>query len=77
MNYGLAKVIIREDCEKCLECVELCPFDALGLVEGKVKQVGPCMLCGGCKGLCDAIELIPLLEVKELEGLNHWTGSHP
>ncbi len=74
MDYGLAKVIIKEECEKCFKCVELCPFESLAVIEGKVKQVGPCMLCGGCKGLCKAIELIPLLEVKELEGLDRWIG---
>ena len=74
MEQGLAKVIVKDNCVKCLECVELCPFDSLAFVDGKVRQVGPCMLCGGCKGLCEAIELVPLLEVKELEGLDRWIG---
>ena len=74
MNYGLAKVIVKGECTKCLECVELCPFNALSLVEDEVRQVGPCMFCGGCKALCNSIELIPLLEVKELEGLDRWVG---
>ncbi len=74
MDYGLAKVVIKDSCEKCYDCVELCPFGALGIIDGKVEQVGPCMLCGGCKALCEAIELVPLPEVKELESLDQWVG---
>ncbi len=64
---GLARVMIDPDkCDGCGECVRLCPFGSLTL-NGKARQSGPCYLCGGCEALCEAITLIPLLEVKEVE----------
>ncbi len=39
-------------CVHCGKCVELCPTQALSLVEGVPKQVGICMACFGCKVVC-------------------------
>jgi len=70
LEEGLARVIVDPElCDGCGDCVELCPFSSLSLVEGKATQTGPCFLCGGCEALCKAIKLVPLLKPKEVKTL--------
>jgi heterodisulfide reductase subunit A len=43
---------IREDkCSQCQNCLRVCPFAAIDIVDGKVKVIPE--LCKGC-GLCNA-----------------------
>lgn len=41
-------------CVGCGTCVELCPSDALVVLEGKAAVTGPCIGCGHCAAVCPA-----------------------
>jgi len=52
---------VNDDCVGCGRCVDVCPFDALSLSDGRaVRDWDRCMGCGACTAVCpqDAIALI-------------------
>ncbi len=61
-------IIDRMACTGCGDCVQMCPVDALGLVEGRAALIRPeaCTYCTACEDICpaDAIEL-PFLICRE------------
>lgn len=46
--------IHRERCTGCERCIEICPVDALGQVDGKAALVEPerCTYCALCEDIC-------------------------
>lgn len=59
-----------EKCTGCAECIEVCPFEALVLVDGKPQANEACTLCGACAEVCDvgAISLPEMPKIKVDEG---------
>lgn len=46
-------LLVEDYCEGCGRCVEVCPFQALALKDGKARvNRGLCMLCGYCARVC-------------------------
>jgi NAD-dependent dihydropyrimidine dehydrogenase PreA subunit len=66
MNKLQLPVIDSTRCNGAMLCVEACPTDAIGVVDGKCFLVAPerCEYCRACEDVCpqDAISL-PLLIV--------------
>lgn len=54
--------IDRDKCNKCLECIEVCPEGVLELVDGWPFHVyiEHCKQCGTCLNMCpeDAISVV-------------------
>lgn len=63
--------INRMTCTGCTECIQTCPTDALGQVDGKAALVRPdaCTYCTACEDVCPvgAIELPFLIVFKREE----------
>ena len=59
-----------EKCTGCGECIEVCLFEALTLVDGKPQVNEACTLCGTCAEACEvgAISLPEMPEVKVDKG---------
>ncbi len=59
-----------EKCTGCAECIEVCPFEALVLVDGKPQVNEACTLCGACAEVCDvgAISLPEMPKIKVDKG---------
>lgn len=72
---GKCRIIARDivvdtgKCTRCGECIELCPFGALGLGEDGYPEplVDKCTVCLACMAVCDprAITIIPGWECPE------------
>lgn len=46
-------IINRQDCTGCGICAEICPYQAIGLVDGAAVHNGiACFLCGHCQAAC-------------------------
>lgn len=46
-------LIFAEKCTGCGQCLAVCPFDALTLVDDKVAVHEACTLCGACVEVCE------------------------
>ncbi len=49
--------IDQEKCTGCGECLAVCPFEALSLVQGKAVVHDACTLCGACIEVCEPAAL--------------------
>jgi nitroreductase/NAD-dependent dihydropyrimidine dehydrogenase PreA subunit len=69
--------IDKSRCVGCGSCVDVCPYDALKLIEGKaVYQLESCFLCGHCRAVCPVDALViagfePQLELKTSPRTEH------
>ena len=57
----MAVEIIQDNCTGCGSCVEVCPVEAITLVDGIASvNEDDCSECGACEAECpnDAIKLI-------------------
>ena len=57
----MAVEIIQDNCTGCGSCVEVCPVEAITLVDGiATVNEDDCSECGACEAECpnDAIKLI-------------------
>ncbi len=62
LSYGLHKLavlekkepfVFGEECVQCGKCVEICPMQAIEMVEGKpVREERKCEFCLGCVNVC-------------------------
>jgi len=62
---------IQIDLEKCVgcgDCVPVCPFGLLEIVDDKVQLKEGCTLCGACQEACshDAINIEAVAETAEI-----------
>ena len=49
----MAVVINKETCIGCGACIDVCPVEALTMVDGKaVVDEGKCVDCGACVDTC-------------------------
>lgn len=55
----MAAVVDVEKCTGCEACVEVCPVEAIEMVDGKAKVDDACIDCGQCVDECpvEAIEM--------------------
>lgn len=59
----------KEDCVGCLNCFNICKYEAIKIVEDELGfiypeiNVGKCKKCNACKNVC------PVVKVQEVEGL--------
>jgi dihydromethanopterin reductase (acceptor) len=45
--------IVREKCKKCLECIDVCPVNAIFQNNGVVEiRKSECLECGCCASSC-------------------------
>ena len=53
-NQDPLPIIDLERCTGCGRCIESCPTDALGSVDGKAALVAPdaCTYCTACQDVC-------------------------
>lgn len=56
--------IDTDKCNGCGDCLAVCPFDALEIINGKARVKDTCTLCGACSEACQyqAILLEPVTE---------------
>lgn len=49
------RIVFRENCDECLECVDACPRGVLGEEDGKpaVLDTENCSMCKSCLRACD------------------------
>ena len=47
-NYDIGYV----NCSLCEKCIDACPFDAIAVVDGKIKMNSACKACGICVDSC-------------------------
>jgi electron transfer flavoprotein alpha subunit len=68
-------IVDREKCVACGECVEVCPVDAIDIVDDVAQVDDNCTLCGLCVDACDygAIGL-PEVQTAETEDLESYKG---
>lgn len=70
----MPEISVGEECTGCGICVEICPSNAIGVVEKKARLLHPeqCSLCGVCEDQCPrgAIRISgrPQIQVIEIEG---------
>ena len=50
--------ILKDECTGCGLCVDVCPFDALELVDGIAEVDEKCTLCGACVEECPAEAIV-------------------
>ncbi len=53
-------IIDNEKCVLCKKCIEVCPYDALEIVDGKLQMNSACKACNSCVTACpvDAISAV-------------------
>jgi electron transfer flavoprotein alpha subunit len=67
-------IINSEKCDLCGRCVEVCPFKACGIIEGKVEINAACKMCKICIRNCPNTA-ISITESKEPEiDKSQWKG---
>ena len=68
-------IIDKEKCTACGECVEVCPVEAIEIVDEMAQVDDSCNLCGLCVDSCDydAIEM-PESDALETEDLDSYKG---
>ncbi|MCG6981799.1 MAG: electron transfer flavoprotein subunit alpha [Deltaproteobacteria bacterium] len=73
--WPMKAIVDKEKCIACGECVEVCPVDAIDLVDDVAQVDDNCTLCGLCVDACD-YEAIGLPEVQtvETEDLESYKG---
>lgn len=63
-GFGLARVLDPEDCTRCTNCEQACPFDAIHVTmhEGPYVDPGRCKGCGRCETVCrpGALKIFPV-----------------
>jgi len=53
MNHDITTIIDKERCTGCGLCVQICPSQAISLVNGKAKIIGDCsFFCDHCAAIC-------------------------
>lgn len=71
--------ILAERCSGCQRCIEICPTQALGQVNGKADLVHPdnCTYCALCEDICpDGAIALPFLIVFADSQLLAPTNTH-
>lgn len=65
----------KEKCIACGECVEVCPVEAIDIVDEMAEVDDSCNLCGLCVDSCDyeAIDM-PEVDAPETEDLESYKG---
>jgi len=49
---AMAAKVNKEKCNGCGECVDICGFDAIKIVDGKAEINDDCVECGACVFRC-------------------------
>ncbi|MCD6529311.1 electron transfer flavoprotein subunit alpha [Candidatus Bathyarchaeota archaeon] len=65
--------VIEEKCTGCGSCVQVCPFGAIEVVEGKARISEECRLCGICVSACP-YEAIVITGEEEKVDLSAYRG---
>ena len=68
-------IVHEEECTACGDCVEVCPVEAIEVVDEMAQVDDNCTLCGLCVDACayDAIDL-PEMLTAETEGIDSYEG---
>lgn len=48
----MAAVVNREECIGCGKCEDVCPVEAIKVIEGKAQVGDECIDCGQCVDVC-------------------------
>jgi electron transfer flavoprotein alpha subunit len=68
-------IVDKEKCVACGECVEVCPVDAIDLVDDVAQVDDNCTLCGLCVDACDYEAIgLPEVQTAETEDLESYKG---
>ena len=68
-------IVDKEKCIACGECVEVCPVDAIDLVDDVAQVDDNCTLCGLCVDACDYEAIgLPEVQTAETEDLESYKG---
>jgi len=49
---AMTAVVVTESCVGCGACAEVCPVQAISLVDDKTVIGDNCVACGACIGTC-------------------------
>ena len=68
-------IVDGEKCVACGECVEVCPVDAIDIVDDVAQVDDNCTLCGLCVDVCDYEAIgLPEVQTAETEDLESYKG---
>ncbi len=72
----MSVIVDKEKCQGCGECVDVCPFGIIELVDDIAVIGEGCTLCGACIEVCptEAISIPEDLEKKEIEVEEEYRG---
>jgi len=62
----MAVEVKKEDCIGCAACVDVCPFGAISMEDGKAVITDGCTVCGACVDTCPVGAIILEVEKKEV-----------
>ena len=68
-------IVDEKKCVACGECVEVCPVDAIDIVDDVAQVDDNCTLCGLCVDVCDYEAIgLPEVQTAETEDLESYKG---
>jgi electron transfer flavoprotein alpha subunit len=62
-------ITVNDSCYGCGLCIDVCPFTAINLIEGKAVINEACRVCGQCVEVCP-VRAINITETSALEILD-------
>lgn len=73
----MKQVIINKDiCCGCEACMDICPYDAIEMVNGKATFcLESCFLCGHCLAVCP-VDCVQVIGMEDILGLTTLPESH-
>ncbi len=66
--------VLERKCDGCGRCVEVCPFGALALSDGRAQMNSACKNCGSCLKACPTQAIVKLETAVQTVDKSKWRG---